>query len=261
MIIVKLGGSVISNKDEPFSFNEEAVKNIAEEISSFYPEKKFVIVHGGGSYGHPLASKYKLREGMGGIERMIGTSITHQAMLELNGKIMDIFLSKALPAFSVSPSSIFIMKAGKIAYGNIKVIMELVERGFIPVLFGDVCLDEEKGIDILSGDNIISYLEEKMDVEKVIFLMDVDGIYDKNPEEEDANLIENIDEYISIDSSIKKFDVTGGIENKIGEAMNMRCRVYFINGFMRGNLSKAIEGKKVGSIKEADKSYKSHQPL
>ncbi|MEM2715383.1 MAG: acetylglutamate kinase, partial [Candidatus Thermoplasmatota archaeon] len=52
MIIIKIGGSVISNKEKPFSFNEKIVEQIAEEIKYFYPEKKFLIVHGGGSYGH-----------------------------------------------------------------------------------------------------------------------------------------------------------------------------------------------------------------
>ena len=251
MIIVKLGGSVISNKDEPFSFNDEAVKNIAEEIASFYPHKKFILVHGGGSYGHPLATKYRIREGINGMESMIGASITHQAMLELNKKIMEIFLSENLPVFSISPSSIFVMREGKIIYGETGAVSMLVKKGFIPVLFGDVCVDESKGMDILSGDNIISYLERRVGPEKVIFLMDVDGVYDKSPEEKDARLIEEIDESVSIDAENKKFDVTGGIENKIREALNMKCDVYFINGMKKGNLSMAIEGKKVGSVKKS----------
>ncbi|RLF45337.1 MAG: acetylglutamate kinase [Thermoplasmata archaeon] len=250
MIIVKLGGSVICNKDKPFSFNGSVVKQIAHEIASFYPERKFLLVHGGGSFGHPLAKKYGIREGLNK-ENINGISKTHQAMLELNKKIVGIFVDDGLPAFSVSPSSIFIINKGQIVDGWIKAIEELLARNFIPVLFGDVVIAKDKGIDILSGDQIISYLANKMMPEKVIFLMDVDGIYDKNPKiYKDARLIEVIDKKIMLHGEAAKFDVTGGIKNKVEEALKISCPIYFINGGIKGNLTKAIKGERVGTRKE-----------
>ncbi len=62
MIIIKLGGSVISDKNSPYSFNREAVEVIAEEVAQFYPEESFILVHGGRSFGHPNAREYKIRE-------------------------------------------------------------------------------------------------------------------------------------------------------------------------------------------------------
>jgi len=250
MIIVKLGGSIICNKNEPLSFNEGVVKQIAEEIADFYPEKKFLLVHGGGSYGHPLAKEYKIREGLKK-ENMVGVSKTHQAMLELNKKIIEIFLSLNLPAFSISPSSIFIINEGQIVDGWVKVIEGFIARDFIPVLFGDVAIAKDKGIDILSGDQIISYLAGKLQPERVIFLMDVDGIYDKNPKvHRDARLIEEINEEISLSlrQEAAGIDVTGGVRNKIDEALKIPCPVYFINGMVKGNLTKAIKGERVGTI-------------
>jgi len=251
MITIKLGGSVISDKNEPFSFNEEAVRNIAKEISEFYPSYDFVLVHGGGSFGHPLAKKYGIRDGAKEkqIEKLVGFSRTHEAMLDLNKKIIDIFLDENLPAFSVSPSSIFIMDKNEI-YGSIDVIQEAIKMKMLPILFGDVVIERSKGIDILSGDLIMSYISNKMNAEKAIFLMDVDGIYTKNPSCKDARLIEEIERGVEIEAMKKKFDVTGGIKNKIMEAMKMDCDVYFINGMVKGNLTKAIKGEKVGTIKK-----------
>ena len=246
MIVIKLGGSVISNKNKPFSFNEDIVKQIATEIKKFYPEKKFLLVHGGGSFGHPLAKKYEIRKGMSGIKRMIGFSKTHEAMLELNKKIVNIFLEKNLPVFSISTSSIFLMDNGKM-HGNVSIIKELLNLEFIPILFGDVVLTRDKGIDILSGDKIISHVAKKIEAEKVIFLMDVDGIYNKNPSEKDAELIDEIDRSIQFKATTGKFDVTGGIENKLKEAFKLHCPVYFINGMVKGNLTKAIKGRKIGT--------------
>ena len=125
----------------------------------------------------------------------------------------------------------------------------MLNRSFIPILFGDVAIAKDKGIDILSGDQIITYLANKLNADKVIFLMDVDGIYDRNPKEKGAKLIEKIDGKIKIQWEKKKFDVTGGIKNKIEEALKMPCKVYFINGTKKGNLTKAIKGEKVGTVK------------
>ncbi|MEM2935298.1 MAG: acetylglutamate kinase, partial [Candidatus Thermoplasmatota archaeon] len=122
------------------------------------------------------------------------------------------------------------------------------DKNFITFLYGDVSISVERGIDILSGDQIVSYIANNFSAEKVIFLMDVDGIYDKNPKEGDAKLIEKIDEKIKIKASKGFFDVTGGIKNKIEEAMKIDCDVYFINGKIKGNLTKAIKGK-IGTVK------------
>jgi isopentenyl phosphate kinase len=251
MILIKLGGSVISDKNVPYSFNKEVVERIAEEIAHFYPAEGFILVHGGGSFGHPNAKEYNIREGLvGDMERKrIGFSKTHQAMLKLNDLIIQVFLEKRLPAYSVSSSSIFLIENGHIVYGDVEVLRRLIEKGFIPILFGDTAIALDKGIDILSGDQIVSYLAKMLKPSKVIFLMDVDGIYDKNPKEhKDAKLLEEIKEIPELEGSAG-VDVTGGINNKLKEAFKIAkyCDVYFINGKVKGNLDKAIRGEKVGT--------------
>ncbi|ASJ09961.1 acetylglutamate kinase [Thermococcus sp. P6] len=255
MILIKLGGSVVSDKNVPYSFNREVVEAIAEELRGFYPDESFILVHGGGSFGHPNAKEYRIREGLTGDpeRKRIGFSKTHQAMLELNGLIVETFLKKGLPAYSVSSSSIFLVEEGGIVYGDVEVLRKLLERGFIPVLFGDSAVALEGGIDILSGDQIAGYLAKMFRPEKVIFLMDVDGIYDKNPKERDARLIEELSggeiEHLLESPESAGIDVTGGIGNKLREALKIALysEVYFINGGVRGNLSKAIRGEKVGT--------------
>ncbi|ANF22883.1 isopentenyl phosphate kinase [Thermococcus piezophilus] len=254
MIIVKLGGSVISDKNVEKSFHEDVVSQIASEIAQFYPKENFIIVHGGGSYGHPLAKEYNLREGIepNPESKRIGFSKTHQAMLELNEKIINIFLEKNLPAFSVSTSSVFITEGGSVAYGNVEVLKRLIELRLIPVLFGDVAVDLKKGIDILSGDQIITYLAKMLRPSKVIFLMDVDGIYDGKPDE--GSLIwelkvREIDRLIERLSGSAGIDVTGGIANKLRETKEIAqfSEVWFVNGKVSGRLSGAIIGGGTGT--------------
>jgi len=259
MIIVKIGGSVFSDKSgDPENFDQKTVNRIAREIGEFYPEERFIIVHGGGSFGHPEASRYGIREGLPddwktARFRMVGFSKTHQAMLRANAKFIKAFTREELPAFSVSTSSIFITENGDVAYGDLEVIKRLLELKFIPVLFGDVALDIARGIEVLSGDQIITYLTKMLEPSRVIFLMDVDGVYDGPPGE--GNLIpeltpDEIEEMLSKPGLTSAgTDVTGGIYNKLREAAKIArfSEVWFVNGRVPGRLSGAIRGDGFGT--------------
>ncbi|WP_457742480.1 isopentenyl phosphate kinase [Thermococcus sp.] len=259
MIIVKLGGSVFSDKaGEPENFREEAVRRIAREIGEFYPKESFIIVHGGGSFGHPYAKEYGIREGLLGLSedtlfwRKKGFSLTHHAMLRASMKIVEAFLAEGLPAVSVSSSSIFLTDSNRVAYGDVEPIRKLVENGFIPSLFGDVAVDLEKGVDILSGDQIVTYLTKLFRPRKVIFLMSVDGIYDGKPGEGTllfeirSNEIENLIKRLAGSSGT---DVTGGVINKLREAREIArfSEVWFVNGLVGGRLRGAIKGDGFGT--------------
>ena len=65
MIILKIGGSSLTNKDSSESeVNFESLERIALEIKSSLDNgpKQLIIVHGAGSFGHPPAKKYKIGE-------------------------------------------------------------------------------------------------------------------------------------------------------------------------------------------------------
>ena len=56
MILIKLGGSIITNKENPLSARRKTIDNILKQIRKIKEPK--VIVHGGGSYGHYWSVKY-----------------------------------------------------------------------------------------------------------------------------------------------------------------------------------------------------------
>ncbi len=67
MYLVKLGGSVLTNKE---TFRNQKGKKVfyrdrtARLLSELGPiGEEFILVHGAGSFGHPLAKKYKLKDG------------------------------------------------------------------------------------------------------------------------------------------------------------------------------------------------------
>ncbi|WP_297475616.1 isopentenyl phosphate kinase [Thermococcus sp.] len=259
MIIVKIGGSVFSDKSgRERNFRHGVVERIAEELVEFYPREDFLIVHGGGSFGHPEAKKHGIKDGLpdepkAARSRRIGFTLTHKAMLEANGSFIDAFISKNLPAFPVSTSSIFLTDEGEIVYGDLEVLRWLLRERFIPVLFGDVSIDIARGIDILSGDQIITYLAKMLEPEKVVFLMDVDGIYDGRPGR--GKLVQNLERdeigplLGRLNCTTAGTDVTGGICNKLREAAKMArfSEVWFVNGLVPGRLSGAIRGDGFGT--------------
>ena len=95
-IILKLGGSVITVKDKPLTPNMDAIGRLAEEIAEA-DVSPLIIVHGGGSYGHPLAAKYKIAEGFKSRSQTLGFSKTHNAMVSLNMLVVESLLNEGVP--------------------------------------------------------------------------------------------------------------------------------------------------------------------
>lgn len=75
---------------------------------------------------------------------------------------------------------------------NVQGVKALLTAGFTPVLHGDAVLDDRLGCTILSGDTVVARLAEALRPECVVFLTNVDGIYDRPPEQEGASRIAEI---------------------------------------------------------------------
>jgi len=252
-IILKLGGSVITEKDKPLTPNLQVIERLAEEISRA-DIKPLIIVHGGGSYGHPLAKKYGIAEGFKDYSQIFGFSETHEAMISLNRLLIKSLLKHHLPAFSFSPSSFIMTEDGRIQTFNDEILRAALELDLIPVLYGDTVFDTKRGFAILSGDQIVSALAIKLRAEKIIMGIDVDGLYNSDPKKDPsaqlineaslgdlAKMIRNIGE-----SSVP--DVTGGMLGKILElraAVENGIEALIINALKPNNLYKALKGEVV----------------
>lgn len=248
-IIIKLGGSVITLKDKFESANIPAIRRITFElleVKSLFP---LIIVHGGGSFGHPHAYKYKLHEGFKSNNQLFGVIKTREAMLRLNNIVCNELLNAGFQPFSFQPSSFIVTRSGEIEIAEISLIEWAMKLGFTPVLYGDIVLDYEHGFYILSGDKICSYLVTKFNVEKVVFACDVDGIYTSDPKKDPtAKLIRrltlnDISKFLDSVGSTYTFDVTGGMRNKLIETrkiVSMGIEVRIVNALVPGRLISAI---------------------
>lgn len=251
MIVLKLGGSLITEKTKEFEVRSDVLTQLADEIKDGIKEE-LIIVHGGGSFGHPVANKYSLQDGFKNREQIEGIVLTRKAMGELSRSVINAFHEHKLPVVAIQPSANITCKNGRIEDINTEIIKRFLDLGTIPVLFGDVVLDRDLGFCILSGDQITTSLAEKFKADRIIFAADVDGIYDRDPKKfDDAKLIPEIastDNDILTSLKTQEGDVTRGIKGKLEEIIALAEKgipSQIINATVPGRLKKALSGEEV----------------
>ena len=259
MFILKLGGSVITDKTKPLTFKEKIMDNLSKQIRN--AEKKLIIIHGAGSFGHILAKKYELNKGYKRYDQLKGFSLTHEKVQTLNSYVLKSLNKYDIPAVSISPHSILKLNNHKIEKFDYQVFEEYLETQFIPVSFGDVVLDKKLGFSICSGDLLIKILAEHFKPEKVIFAIDEDGLYTSNPKiDKKAELIKKaqISDLDKLTTTLDKHaDVTGGMSGKINfikEISGFGINTVLLNGNKPDRLYKVLVGEDTKStIIQGDK--------
>ncbi|MCD6443430.1 isopentenyl phosphate kinase family protein, partial [Candidatus Bathyarchaeota archaeon] len=250
--IVKLGGSVITFKDKPLSVNQEVLDRLAEELSAS-GLSRLIIVHGGGSFGHPLALKYRLQDGYKGPEQREGVVATHRAMLKLNEEVLKALENSGFKPISIPPLASALASSGRLKRLLHEPFVKALELGFTPVTFGDIVFDDTRGFSIISGDSLMTELSSRLRPSKAVFTVDVDGIYAEDPKlHPDAKLFEEMtaDDLLNLveKTRSKTVDATGGIGLKLKEAYkiaSMGLDVYVVNGLKPGRLLKVLKGVRV----------------
>jgi len=228
LLVVKLGGSAVTDKARPFLFKEQRARLFARELARVLATGgKAVIVHGGGSFGHPVASKYKLHEGGLTGEKLLGFAETRYWMNELNQRIVGVLLRHGIPAVAVQTSAIALMENGSLRELSTAPVERFLEMGLVPTLYGDVVPDLGRGISILSGDVIAARLACALGASALIFLIGSGGVYSKPPGAPGAYLIRELGEEDMIEvGESKGVDVTGGLRQKLEYAFKAaRCGV------------------------------------
>lgn len=260
-IVLKIGGSVITDKNGELSARTEVINRLAEETQKA-DVNSLIIVHGGGSFGHPTAQKYGIQEGLKHDAQKVGFAETHHVMTVLNGLVMDALVWHNIPAFSVAPSCCVVTENGRIKLCEDTALKTLLKMGFVPVLYGDAVFDEKLGFTVLSGDQIVAYLARKFGAGKIVIGVDTDGLYDADPKvAKDAKLYTHLT--LSELEKVKlklggstATDVTGGMLGKIMElvpAVEQGISVEIVNAAKSKRVYKALMGEKVeGTVIEKE---------
>jgi isopentenyl phosphate kinase len=248
MIILKLGGSVITDKTKENTFKQKTMDRLSQEIKR--SGKEIIIVHGAGSFGHILAKKHRLNDGYNDEGQLLGFSQTHSMVQKLNTMVLDSLHNQKINAVSLPPHSILKLNNHGLDEMDYDIFKKYLKSGFTPVTFGDVVLDSKLGFSICSGDLLIRALAECFKPEKIVFVMDEDGLYDSNPKtDKNAEFIEKttIDEFEKLSTKLDGHaDVTGGMGGKIETIKNiskMGINTVLLNGNKPDRLYHVLVGE------------------
>ena len=238
MILIKLGGSIITNKEKPLSARRKAIDNILNQIKRI--REPMILVHGGGSYGHYWSVKYDMHTKPAKYD-MRGVSIVKNSMIDLNKIILNSAVKNRINAYCLPPTDF--MNGNKPIKNKILTINEIAKSGLTPVTYGDALWFGKKKSYILSGDVIMTMIGKILKPRLSIFVLDVDGVYSNT---KSKKLIRDFKKEKPIISK-NKIDVTGGMTRKITEATNMSksgLKVFFVNGNKPKRILDAVSGKK-----------------
>ncbi len=229
LYILKIGGSVATEKSAGVAKVRRALLlRIFKTVRTSLPkEAEFIIIHGAGSFAHPLAKKYNLKSGTGAHrEGKHGAVLTRLSTQKLNTEILELAVKAGLPATSVHTGSMFTQANGFRMRANLDIVEHALKEGYMPLLYGEMVFDATLGMTVCGGDRIAAYLAEKLPVERIFFASDVDGIFTDDPHlNKKAKLVNTV----SLARDMKQFslgeshsvDVTGGLKGKIETCANL----------------------------------------
>lgn len=228
IIFIKYGGSVITNKEKEEEVIEKNIDFISSQIKDIYNLKKysFVIGNGAGSFGHIQVKKYNLKNDIKSDFQKLGFSKVSSLVSKLNLKVVFSLINQNLPAISIKPSSIYLSKNNKKNKFFIDSILEFLKSDYLPVLYGDMVLDKEKGGTVLSTEQIFFQLiktlkQKKTKVEKVVFCGKTPGVLDKNGQTISLITKKNYPKIKSVFFENSYVDVTGGMKTKVEIALKI----------------------------------------
>ena len=250
LIIIKLGGSVITFKEKPLTPNYPTIEKMAKIVKQLRKRYKIIVVHGGGSFGHYWSVKYDMHTQPFTYQDE-GVSRVQESMIKLNHIIVEKFISCGLKPFCIHASS-FVLNNLPCKERVLDMVEMIQKNNIIPITYGDVIHTSKGNFSILSGDTLMNILSVNLNPKFSIFTTNVDGIYTtlKN-----GNLLSNIivnenNEFLTatdnkIEFSNMSFDVTGGMKRKISESINIvqsGIPVYLINGLYPERMVDIING-------------------
>jgi len=250
VILVKLGGSLITDKAQPGSVRRDALDRLAVELREGSASRGggIILGHGSGSFGHAAARQYGFdpsREA-----QPDAVAATQDAAARLHRHVVSALLAAGVSPFSIVPGSAFAATGGRaeLVAGDLP---ELVLRaGLLPVVYGDVVADRERGATILSTETLFltlvrHFLAANRPVVNVLWLGETEGVLDS-----EARVLGELDaacrDLPSAVGGASGVDVTGGMRHRVETAIEIaRLGVpsFIADGRVPGLLRRSLEGE------------------
>ncbi len=246
LVFLKLGGSAITDKTREATPRHDVVRRAAQEVwraCDGNRDLRIVLGHGSGSFGHYAAKK----SGFGPADHWQAYAETGAAAARLNRIVTDIFLDEGAPVVSLQPSASALCRDGELESLADDPIRTVLGHGLIPLVYGDVALDETRGMAILSTEKIFSFLAPIFKPRRIIYVGGVNGIFTADPlEDPRAELIPEVtpSSFAEIESGLgaaRGVDVTGGMLDKVRRNLALVQQIHRLEVYLIGTQEGLIE--------------------
>ena len=272
LVFLKLGGSLITDKTQPYTPRLDVIEDVALQISTVLqsrPDLRLVLGHGSGSFGHVAASEYHTRDGF----PPRPSPLTHRerdkteenywkgfAEVWYQASSLNRFVMKALHktnvhAIALAPSANVIASDGQVSIWEMTPIRMALAAGLVPVIYGDTTFDEVRGGTILSTEDLFGYLTRALNPERILLAGLEEAVWADFPTR--SRKIESItpDTFSEISAGVgiaDGADVTGGMQAKVTQMLDLvrqhpELRIQIFSGVEPGNIGRALTGETLGT--------------
>ncbi len=248
IIFLKLGGSLITDKTQAYTVETQRLARLAEEVGQALGEKadlKLLLGHGSGSFGHWAAKPYSTRHGVETAAQWRGYAEVAAAAAHLNHIVTQAFCNAGVPVWSLQPSASARCHNYVLQHIDVHPIRTALARDLVPLVYGDVALDDVHGGTIISTEDIFLFLARHLHPTRILLLGQVDGVLNSEgrviPQITPADL-PTLQQALSGSAGV---DVTGGMSDKVSRMIELVQRlpstcVHILSGVQPGVLRQAL---------------------
>lgn len=268
LVFLKLGGSLITDKTQPYTPRLNKLADLALQIATFLsrtPSLRLVLGHGSGSFGHTAAREHGTRAGVrtsplalllqGGGNYWRGFAEVHFQAEQLNHYVMDALHQAGLAALAFPPSGTVIASDGRVSMWETTPIHMALANGILPVIYGDVVFDEVRGGTILSTEDLFQFLACQLTPNRILLAGLEAGVWADFPAR--TRLLNGISpsSYEAMRAGLGAAvgtDVTGGMESKVQQMLSLiqefpTLEAVIFSAEGPGNLTSALAGEPIGT--------------
>jgi isopentenyl phosphate kinase len=166
---------------------------------------------------------------------------------QLSQLVANTLHQEGVPAWRLQPSASALSHDGVITRLEVAPIAAALDHGIVPLVHGDVALDDVRGGTIISTETIFFYLATRLPVSQILLLGEVEGVYDAR-----GDIIPTITpaNFAAIEDALggsAGTDVTGGMETKVRDMLALvesmpRLTIRIMNGTRPGLLQQTLGG-------------------
>jgi isopentenyl phosphate kinase len=214
---------------------------------------RLIIGHGSGSFGHVAARQSGIAAGLHSADQLPGVSRTQERAAALHRLVIAALVEAGALPFSISPSSCLVSEAGRPAAFAAEPLLLALDRGLLPVLYGDVVTDRAWGISICSTEKLFEILartlqEDGRTVRRALWLGETGGLYDAGGQTVPRISAGDLDRAAAAIGAPSGTDVTGGMLHRVETALalaRLGIPSRLANGLVPGLLERALRGEDV----------------